>query len=106
MTRWVLRGLKTGVVTTRYPDAPENAPGCTPGLPMGEAMLQTQARELERLCPTAAIRAEGERVIVDYRRCIHCYRCERETSHPLVLPLRIAEVSSATQHRLPAHRRW
>jgi threonine dehydratase len=36
MSRWVLRGLKTGIVTTRYPAEPEKAPGCTPGLPMGD----------------------------------------------------------------------
>ncbi len=83
MSRWVLRGLKTGVVTTRYPDTPETAPGCTPGLPVGQVISKSQAADLERLCPTAAIRAEGERAVVDYRRCIHCYRCERNVAKSL-----------------------
>jgi Ni,Fe-hydrogenase III small subunit len=75
MSRWVLRGLKTGIVTTRYPAEPEKAPGCTPGLPMGDKVGDMQARHLENVCPTHAIRAEGDRAVVDYRRCIHCYRC-------------------------------
>ena len=83
MSRWVYRGLKTGVVTTHYPDREETAPGCTPGLPMGQTMPAAQAQQLERLCPTRAIQAQGDRVTVDYRRCIHCYRCAREGEHPL-----------------------
>jgi Ni,Fe-hydrogenase III small subunit/ferredoxin-like protein FixX len=83
MSRWVYRGLKTGVVTTLYPVQQETAPGCTPGLPMGQTMSVAQGKQLEKLCPTGAIQARGDRVTVDYRRCIHCYRCAREGEHPL-----------------------
>lgn len=83
MSRWVLRGLKTGVMTTRYPDQHETAAGCTPGLPKGETMPMAQAQQMEKICPTGAIQARGNGVIVDYRRCIHCYRCIPEGDHPL-----------------------
>jgi Ni,Fe-hydrogenase III small subunit len=83
MSRWVYRGLKTGIVTTPYPAKPETAGGCTPGLPMGQEMPADQASRLENLCPTRAIQARGDRAVVDYRRCIHCYRCAREAPSPL-----------------------
>jgi Ni,Fe-hydrogenase III small subunit len=83
MSRWVYRGLKTGVVTTHYPAKLETAGGCSPGLPMGQEMPAEAAAQLEGLCPTRAIQAQGNRAVVDYRRCIHCYRCARETPYPL-----------------------
>lgn len=83
MSRWVYRGLKTGVVTTQYPDREETTPGCTPGFPIGQSMPSVQAQQLEKWCPTGAIHAYGDRATVDYRRCIHCYRCAREGKHSL-----------------------
>jgi Ni,Fe-hydrogenase III small subunit/ferredoxin-like protein FixX len=83
MSRWVYKGLKTGVVTTHYPTKQETASGCSPGLPIGQTMPEAQAKGLEELCPTGAIQAHGNRVTVDYRRCVHCYRCARESENPL-----------------------
>ena len=33
MTKWVLKGMRTGIVTTDYPDRDEAAPGVSPGRP-------------------------------------------------------------------------
>ena len=33
MTKWVLKGLRTGIRSTRYPAAPETAEGVSPGRP-------------------------------------------------------------------------
>ena len=87
MIQWVTQGIRTGIKTTLYPGSPENAPGVSPGLPLGTPTApgtpgtEDNKRRLESLvtcCPTQAMNQRGSQVVVDYRRCVHCYRCERE----------------------------
>ncbi len=74
MLEWVLRGLGKGVVTTRYPRGEEAAP---PGFRGRLEVLRRDGAdaELERVCPTAAIRVEHDRVSLDRGRCILCGAC-------------------------------
>ena len=75
MTKWVLKGLRTGIVTTAYPDRDEAAPGVSPGLPgSGLPFDKESSIDVER-CPTQAFIRDGQRLWVDYRRCVHCFRC-------------------------------
>jgi Ni,Fe-hydrogenase III small subunit/ferredoxin len=72
---WVLRGLRDGVVTTRWPGKPDEYAGSW----HGPATIRPEApgavdAGLERLCPTGAIEAAG-RLRVDQGRCILCGRC-------------------------------
>ncbi len=83
MSKWVLKGLRTGIQTTFYPDREEFAPGVSPGLPGGEEALGIGSGLLISRCPTGALSREGERVGVDYRKCIHCFRCLRGVLSPL-----------------------
>ncbi len=79
MSQWVIKGLGTPVKTTRYPTREETAAGVSPGMPAnsaGDAMLAA-------LCPTEALHAVDGRVLVDPRRCMHCFRCARETETPI-----------------------
>jgi Ni,Fe-hydrogenase III small subunit len=78
MTNWVLQGLRTGIVTTGYPNGPETTGGVSPGRP-GESRrdLGTEIDSLISCCPTGALGALEGQISVDYRRCIHCYRCIR-----------------------------
>jgi Ni,Fe-hydrogenase III small subunit len=76
MSRWVVRGLRTGIKTTVYPRGVERAAGVTPGLPLGGELGADAAAVAERCVPGALVRNAG-RISVDYRRCIHCYRCVR-----------------------------
>jgi Ni,Fe-hydrogenase III small subunit len=73
---WIARGLREGVVTTRYPRRPEPAPeryrGAVEVIAAGGA-----APELEDLCPTSAIRVREGQVSVDGSRCILCGACVR-----------------------------
>jgi len=79
MTRWVWEGLKRGIRTTRYPAAAEPAAGVSPGRPRGRPDADTAAaRALESDCPTGAISATEIGSAVDYRHCIHCFRCARQ----------------------------
>lgn len=83
MSQWVLRGLKTGIKTGGYPEVADEAAGVSPGLPLSVEMSEAQARVLAERCPTRALRAHGRRVLIDYRRCVHCFRCARGTPEPL-----------------------
>lgn len=81
MSQWVLSGLRVGLKTTRYPRHPEDAPGVTPGLPTARALDSHWRRDpfgvIER-CPTGALVRRDDRIDVDLRRCVHCFRCAGE----------------------------
>jgi Ni,Fe-hydrogenase III small subunit/uncharacterized Fe-S cluster protein YjdI len=81
MSQWILKGLGTGIKTTRYPDRAEDAAGITPGRPGGGEVATAAA--LVARCPTGALTRRGAEVDVDYRRCVHCYRCVRGTETAL-----------------------
>jgi Ni,Fe-hydrogenase III small subunit len=72
--KWVLSGIRTGIRTSAYPRAQEGAAGVTPGLPVGTG-LGADAAALVARCPTHALDERNGAVTVDYRRCVHCYRC-------------------------------
>ena len=83
MSQWVLRGLKTGIKSTPYPARAEAAAGISPGYPVMTRYSEATARAVAGVCPTAALKDVGDRVEVDYRRCVHCYRCLRATETPM-----------------------
>jgi Ni,Fe-hydrogenase III small subunit/ferredoxin len=72
---WVTRGLRDGIVTTRYPARPDD---------YGEGWRGRVAvtadgpadTEVEAVCPTGAIQSSPLRL--DGGRCILCGRCARE----------------------------
>ncbi len=72
---WVTRGLREGVVTTRYPRRPD---GYGEGFRAAVAVVGQPpsggSAGLAELCPTGAI-AAGAKVSVDRGRCILCGRC-------------------------------
>ena len=74
MSIWVLRGLRDGVVTTRWPRRPDEYADSWRG-PV--TVLADAAGEPVPgdLCPTGAIQASGGRVQVDQGKCILCGRC-------------------------------
>lgn len=82
MSKWVLKGLATGIKTTHYPASEETAPGVSPGLPVGGEFDAASAKALVDCCPTRVFRYANGRVEADVRRCIHCYRCIRAMKQP------------------------
>jgi Ni,Fe-hydrogenase III small subunit len=80
MSKWVLKGLRTGIKTTHYPKREETASGVSPGRPNGGKV--THGDQIVSLCTTGALAKDGDIVSVDYTRCIHCFRCLR-TANPL-----------------------
>jgi Ni,Fe-hydrogenase III small subunit len=83
MSQWVINGIRTGIKTTDYPARPETAAGVSPGLPVAGDYPVENIPALIARCPTNVFR-EGERgLIVEGRRCIHCYRCVHEMKAPV-----------------------
>ena len=82
MSQWVIKGIRTGIKTTRYPARPDESPGASPGLPAG-GKAGAEAAAIVECCPTHALRQDGGNITVDYRRCVHCYRCVHGTRQPL-----------------------
>jgi Ni,Fe-hydrogenase III small subunit/ferredoxin-like protein FixX len=82
MNNWFLKGLQTGIKTTLYPDKEETAPGISPGLPLGKQNTGDKTQVVSR-CPTQALNCIEETILVDYRRCIHCFRCLRGIPNPV-----------------------
>lgn len=77
MSKWIFRGLATGVKSTRYPRGAEEAAGVTPGLPAAHSPMPSHAdaAAAAQACPTGALQAFGATVAADPRRCLHCMRC-------------------------------
>ncbi len=83
MSQWVTKGLAAGIKTTHYPRAAETAPGTSPGMPAATSLPAARAQLVAARCPTAALRQVPSGVEVDRRRCVHCFRCLRETESPV-----------------------
>jgi Ni,Fe-hydrogenase III small subunit/ferredoxin len=78
---WVLRGLRDGVVTTRWPRRPDvyadsfRGPATVlAGAAVPDAGASFDQAEVEGLCPAGAIEVIG-RLRVDQGRCVLCGRC-------------------------------
>jgi Ni,Fe-hydrogenase III small subunit/ferredoxin len=75
---WALRGLRNGVLTTRWPARPDDyaAATCGPATTLPHASA-TAGEDLAALCPAGAISTHGT-VRLDQGRCIQCGRCVAE----------------------------
>jgi Ni,Fe-hydrogenase III small subunit/ferredoxin len=74
MLAWIARGLRKGIVTSRYPHATE--PELEGFRGRVDVLDPDGANEdLEALCPTAAIRVDGGRLSLDRGRCVLCGAC-------------------------------
>ena len=78
MAFWFYRGLRRGIVTTRYPKG-ELGPW-TRDLPTAPAFYPDRltpelAERLAAGCPGGAITTDGHELMVDLGRCTACGRC-------------------------------
>ena len=81
MSNWVLKGLQSGVVTTRYPRKEEKAQGISPGFPDIDSQSGDSHDREENICPTDALHRDPSGLKMNKGRCIHCFRCVRNTGH-------------------------
>jgi Ni,Fe-hydrogenase III small subunit/ferredoxin len=78
---WITRGLREGMVTTRYPRRPDGygptfrASARVITTSAGDALADPSVNEAIAACPTRAITADVSGVRLDRGRCITCGRC-------------------------------
>jgi hypothetical protein len=87
MAFWFYRGLRRGIVTTRYPKAVDPWARALPSAPAFHSARLTRGLvdRLERECPARALRRENGELVVDLGRCTGCGRC-REAGEGAVRP--------------------
>ena len=78
MPSWFLRGLRRGVVTTHYPARPDHSAADLPTPPRFRAgqLSPEVAERLAAICPSRALRREGDVLVFDVGACTCCGRCE------------------------------
>jgi Ni,Fe-hydrogenase III small subunit/ferredoxin len=72
---WALRGLRDGVVTTRWPARPDPYAAAVRGPARVLAQPAGADDRLDRLCPTGAISTADAAVRLDQGKCVQCGRC-------------------------------
>lgn len=87
MSGWLIEGLRTGIRTTVYPERLETSAGVSPGLPEGGDYPSEDIAAMVARCPTHALSERDGEVVVDYRRCVHSFRCARQITGSRVTPL-------------------
>jgi ferredoxin-like protein FixX len=77
MPLWFLRGLRRGVVTTRYPARPDESAAYLPTPPAFRADRLTRqiADTLVAVCPSAALHVDDRDLVFDLGACTACGRC-------------------------------
>jgi Ni,Fe-hydrogenase III small subunit len=71
----ILRSLRTGVVTIRYPEDPAHPPERFRGAPAVRPGSAVDKLPPASICPSGAIANEPGRYGIDVGRCIFCGRC-------------------------------
>jgi ferredoxin-like protein FixX len=74
---WFLRGIRKGIVTTRYPAARDDWAESLPSPPRfrSDLLTPTLAERLAAACPTGALRRDGAELVLDLGGCACCGRC-------------------------------
>lgn len=84
MILWFLRGLRRGIVTTRYPAAVDpwarqlpSPPAFDPGL-----LTETIVDQAIAICPNRALRKQTNELVLDLGACTGCGLCFGEAAAP------------------------
>ena len=77
MMPWIMRGLRHGVVTSRYPRLGDGyGDGFAGGVTVRGDVADAAVLDLCIAdCPTGAITVESDGPLLDRGRCVHCGRC-------------------------------
>jgi formate hydrogenlyase subunit 6/NADH:ubiquinone oxidoreductase subunit I len=95
---WFLRGLRRGVVTTRYPAKPDPSAAALPTPPTFRPELLTAelAERLAAACPPSALRRDDTDLVLDLGSCAACGRCREVGGEAVVAS---GEFELATRER-------
>jgi len=77
MPLWFARGLRRGVVTSRYPARPDTSAASLPTPPAFRpaALTRQVADRVSAACPNGALRRENDVLVFDVGACTACGRC-------------------------------
>jgi dissimilatory sulfite reductase (desulfoviridin) alpha/beta subunit len=88
MTLWFVRGIRRGIVTTRYPARPDESARFLPTPPAfrPRALTGEIADRLAGTCPSGALNVvkgegAGDVLVFDVGRCTACGGCAAEAPH-------------------------
>jgi ferredoxin-like protein FixX len=79
MPLWFARGLRQGVVTTRYPARPDSSALFLPSPPAFQphALTRQLADRLVQVCPSQALTRSGDTLVFDAGACTACGLCRQ-----------------------------
>lgn len=101
MPLWFARGLRRGVVTTRYPARSDPSAASLP-TPPAFRPRQLTVQAVDRMiaeCPGTALSRAEETLVFDVGACTACGRCARVAPHA-VTPSGEFELASTTRPAL------
>jgi formate hydrogenlyase subunit 6/NADH:ubiquinone oxidoreductase subunit I len=83
MPLWFARGLRRGVVTTRYPARPDSSAAFLPAPPAFRPRQLTRqtADRLIAVCPSTALSRQDDVLVFDAGACTACGRCAEAAPH-------------------------
>ncbi|HTZ63332.1 MAG TPA: hypothetical protein VMB51_04455 [Solirubrobacteraceae bacterium] len=101
MAFWFFRGVRRGIVTTRYPDVIDAWTQTLPTPPAfySELLSTRLADHLVGICPAGALTRADRELVVDLGACSACGRCVEEGAGA-VRPSGVFELSSTRRDRL------
>jgi formate hydrogenlyase subunit 6/NADH:ubiquinone oxidoreductase subunit I len=101
MPLWFARGLRRGVVTTRYPARPDGSAAFLPTPPAFRPRQLTRetADRMIAACPSRALRRHDDALIFDIGACTACGRCAQAAPHA-VTPSGQFELATTTRSAL------
>jgi ferredoxin len=104
MPLWFVRGLRRGIVTTRYPARPDPSAASLPTPPAFRTQLLDAdiADRLTRVCPSRALHREDDTLIFDVGACTACGRC-REAAPEAVTASGEFELAATARADLVKH---
>jgi NAD-dependent dihydropyrimidine dehydrogenase PreA subunit len=101
MAVWFWRGLRRGVVTTRYPAVVDPWARRLPSPPRFDParLSRETADRLVGLCPSGALRREHDVLVVDVGSCTACGRCI-QAAGDAARPSGVFELAATDRRRL------
>jgi hypothetical protein len=86
MPLWFVRGLRRGVVTTRYPARPDPSARSLPTPPAfwPGALTRDVADGLVAVCPSRALARDSDTLVFDVGACTACGQCQQHAPHAAI----------------------
>jgi hypothetical protein len=101
MALWFLRGLRRGVVTTRYPARPDDSAARLPTPPVfwPGGLDRATASKMAEACPSRALVLDQSSLVFDVGACTACGRCA-EIAPQATAPSGVFELAATTRSHL------